>query len=101
LHNADASGCCIECGGGERLTASELFRRVRDSVPQRTVALPVPAWLLRGITPMARFSRAASAAARLNDDLLADNSRLENVLGVHPRGFDPEPGAWQEAAVKT
>ena len=100
LHNADASGCRIECGGGERLAVSELFRRVRGSVPQRTVGIPVPAWLLRGIAPMARFSRAASAAARLNDDLLADNVRLERVLGVHPRGFDPAPGDWQEPAVK-
>ena len=95
LHNADASGSCIECGGGERLAVHELFRRVRDSVPQRTVALPVPALLLRGVAPMARFSRAASAAARLNDDLLADNARLERVLGVHPRGFGPVPADWQ------
>lgn len=89
-----ASGQRVECGGGERLTVAELFHRIRTSVPQRSVPVPVPTWLLRSVGSMARFNHVASAVARLDVDLLADNSQLESLLGIHPRGFAPEPSDW-------
>ncbi len=95
VNNGHANGQCIECGGGERLTVAELFHRIRASVPQRSLAVPVPTWLLRSVGSMAGFSRVASAVARLDGDLLADNTQLESLLDIHPRGFAPEPNDWQ------
>lgn len=95
LRKTDARGCRIECGGGERLSVHLLFQRIRASMPQPTLAVPVPALLSRAMAPAARFSRVAAAAARLNVDLLADNSQLEGLLDIHPRGFAPESGDWR------
>ena len=36
--------------------------------------------------------------SRIDQDLLADNTRLEKILGVKPRGFSPYPAQWREAA---
>jgi uncharacterized protein YbjT (DUF2867 family) len=63
-----AAGRVLEIGGGERLAAGEMFARVRAS--------------LRG--PLSRLDR----------DLVADNAELERLLGVHPRGFDPDWACW-------
>ena len=89
-----ACGQRIACGGGERLAAVELFRRVHASLPQRTLILPVSAVLLRLLGTMGRFSRSAAAIGRLEQDLTADNAQLETLLGVHPRSFSPRAPDW-------
>ncbi len=87
-----AAGRIIPIGGGERLPAAEMFARVRASLPVRTLALPVPAWLVRagalGVPPL------RGPLTRLRQDLIADNAELVRTLGVRPRGFHPDRACW-------
>lgn len=87
-----ASGQIIPIGGGERLTAAEMFGRVRDSLPVATVPLPVPRAALRLAAWLAPGLR--GPLARLDDDLVADNTALVSLLGVQPRPFRPDAGCW-------
>jgi nucleoside-diphosphate-sugar epimerase len=87
-----AAGRIIPIGGGERLPAAEMFARVRRSLPQATVPLPLPAWLLRWGRRAAPWLR--GPLQRLELDLVADNDELQCLLGVQPRPFRPEPEAW-------
>lgn len=89
-----AAGQCIAIGGGERLPASEMFARVRHSLPSRTLLLPLPAQVSRAARWLAAVHPAASAMARLQEDLVADNQPLRNLLGVSPRAFAPQQGDW-------
>jgi nucleoside-diphosphate-sugar epimerase len=87
-----AVGKVLPIGGGERLPAAEMFARVRESLPVRTLALPVPAPLIhvcaRLIPPL------RGPLLRLEQDLVADNTALESLLDVHPRGFQPDSACW-------
>lgn len=80
-------------GGGERLTAGEMFARVQRSLPVATLPLPVPAWLLRQARHV--IPRLHGPLTRLASDLVADNSELERMLGVHPRTFRPDASCWR------
>ncbi|HEY8683686.1 MAG TPA: hypothetical protein VIM06_10995, partial [Rhodanobacter sp.] len=87
-----ASGRILPIGGGERLPASEMFARVRRSLPRATVPVPLPAWLLllgRHALPQLR-----GPLNRLDADLIADNGELQRVLGIRPRPFRPDPAMW-------
>ncbi|WP_426702323.1 NAD-dependent epimerase/dehydratase family protein [Rhodanobacter sp. Col0626] len=87
-----AAGRILSIGGGERLRSGEMFARVRRSLSRSTVPLPVPAWLLRlgqGAVPRWR-----GPLSRLDSDLVADNAALQQLLGVHPRPFQPESAMW-------
>ena len=87
-----AQGRILQIGGGERLTASAMFERVRASLPVRTFALRIPGALVRagaGALPPLR-----GPLTRLEQDLVADNTELERLLGVHPRDFRPERTCW-------
>lgn len=76
------AGLGVVCaGGGERLAASAMFARVRTHLAPRTLALPVPAALI-GLRAAQR-----GMAARLRVDLVADNTRLREQLGIVPRAF--------------
>ncbi|MCX7513023.1 SDR family oxidoreductase [Frateuria hangzhouensis] len=79
-------------GGGERLPAGEMFARVQRSLPVATLALPIPAWLLR----LGRHAlpRLRGPLTRLESDLIADNSELQQLLDVHPRVFQPDASCW-------
>lgn len=87
-----AAGRVLQVGGGERLPASEMFRRVRASVPAATLPLPAPAamvrWGARLLPPL------RGPLLRLERDLVADNREFERLLGVAPRGFHPDRGCW-------
>lgn len=88
----EAQGQVIEIGGGERLRIDAMFRRVRAGLPAWTMPLPMPrSWLrlLAALWPPLR-----GALSRIDDDLLADNRRLEALLGVQPRGFAPDVARW-------
>lgn len=94
LHALDgaAAGHVIPIGGGERLPAQAMFARVRASLPVRTLAVPIPAPLVRMGSRLLPPLR--GPLTRLQQDLVADNGELERLLRVHPRGFAPGPGCW-------
>lgn len=87
-----AAGRILPIGGGERVPAGEMFARVRHSLPRATLPVPLPAWLLR----LGRHAlpRLRGPLQRLEVDLIADNSELQRVLGIHPRPFRPELSMW-------
>ena len=83
-------GRILPIGGGERLTAGEMFARVHRSLPCATLPLPLPAWLLR----LGRHGvpRLRGPLHRLEADLIADNGELQRLLGINPRPFrNPMP----------
>lgn len=82
----------VQIGGGERLTATAMFERVRASLPARTLALHVPAPLVGVGAVCIPFLR--GPLTRLQQDLVADNTELERLLDVHPRGFRPDRACW-------
>lgn len=86
------SGHVLAIGGGERLSAGAMFARVRDSLPVTTLPLPIPRVLLRlgqQLRPSLR-----GPLVRLEQDLVADNAELTRLLGVQPRGFQPDARSW-------
>ncbi|MBB6241617.1 NAD-dependent epimerase/dehydratase family protein [Rhodanobacter sp. MP1X3] len=88
-------GRILPIGGGERLTAGEMFARVHRSLPCATLPLPLPAWLLR----LGRHGvpRLRGPLHRLDADLIADNGELQRLLGINPRPFRPEASSWVPA----
>lgn len=93
LDSTAAAGKILAIGGGEQLPVSEMFARVRRSLPVDTVPLPLPAWLLR----LARRSvgRLQGPISRLEADLIADNTEMTRLLGVQPRPFQPDAECWR------
>jgi nucleoside-diphosphate-sugar epimerase len=93
LDNAAAAGKILAIGGGERLPLSDVFARVRHSLPVDTVPLPLPTWMLR----LARRSmgRLRGPISRLEADLIADNTEMTRLLGVQPRPFRPDAECWR------
>ncbi|HXP01225.1 MAG TPA: NAD-dependent epimerase/dehydratase family protein [Luteibacter sp.] len=88
-----ARGRTFPIGGGERMSASEMFRRVRRSAGGLTFPAPIPRFAL---DLAARVSPAMRGPInRLDNDLIADNAELERILGVHPRPFQPSPETWR------
>ncbi len=96
LDQPKAAGRVLPLGGGERLPASEMFARVRASLPVTTLPVPLPAWLLR----LGRHAapRLRGPLTRLDADLIADNSDIQRLLGVSPRPFHPDAACWTPAA---
>lgn len=95
LDHPEAAGRIVPLGGGERLTAGEMFARVRRSLPIGTFPIPVPATLLR----LGRHAvpRLRGPLTRLEANLIADNSELQRLLGVSPRPFQPDAACWEPA----
>ncbi|WP_430391194.1 SDR family oxidoreductase [Dyella sp. 20L07] len=92
LDHPEAAGRVLPLGGGERLTAGEMFARVQKSLPRPTVPVPVPAWVLR----LGRHAvpKLRGPLTRLEANLIADNSELQRLLGVSPRPFQPNADCW-------
>ena len=92
LDQPQAAGRVLPLGGGERLPASEMFARVRASLPVSTLPVPLPAWLLR----MGRHAvpRLRGPLTRLEANLIADNSDVQRLLGISPRPFRPDAACW-------
>lgn len=86
------AGRVLPLGGGERLSAATMFARVQRSLPVATLALPLPAWLLR--LAARAVPRLQGPLGRLEADLIADNRELEHHLGIHPRPFQPDCNSW-------
>lgn len=93
LDHPEAAGRILPLGGGERLTAAEMFARVRRSLATPTVPVPIPAALLRA----GRYAvpRLRGPLTRLEADLIADNSELQHLLGISPRPFQPDASNWE------
>lgn len=88
-----AAGRVLAIGGGERLPALVMFARVRQSLPRRSMPVPLPRWLLRcagGLLPRWR-----GPLSRLQSDLIADNGEVQRLLGIQPRAFKPDADMWR------
>ncbi|WP_213947788.1 NAD-dependent epimerase/dehydratase family protein [Luteibacter sp. dw_328] len=83
-------------GGGERLSAAEMFRRARRTAGSVTLPLPIPRFILNVATLVSPAMR--GPIHRLDSDLIADNRPLEAALDIHPRAFSPRPETWQVAS---
>lgn len=93
LDSPAAAGKVLALGGGERLAASEMFARVRRSLPVDTLPLPLPAWLLHAARRSIPSLR--GPLSRLESDLVADNTEAVRLLGVQPRPFRPDAECWR------
>lgn len=93
LDEPRSAGRVLQIGGGERLPYRQMFERVRASLETPTLPLPVPRVALRAL---ARWVPAAAGpVSRLEQDLIADNSELEQLLGVRPRAFHVQASMWE------
>jgi nucleoside-diphosphate-sugar epimerase len=85
-------------GGGERLAFAAMLERVRASLPFRTVPLPVPLPLARGVLALARAAGSTRLSPalvdRLGHDLVADDRAARADFGYAPRPFRPDPACW-------
>lgn len=92
LDHPEAAGRIFPLGGGERITAGEMFARVRRSLPMATLPVPIPAAALR----LGRHAvpRLRGPLTRLEANLIADNTELQRLLGVSPRPFRPDAACW-------
>ncbi|UPG92045.1 NAD-dependent epimerase/dehydratase family protein [Luteibacter aegosomaticola] len=88
-----ARGKTFDMGGGERLTAAAMFRRARRSAGVLTIPAPVPRFVLELASALRPQLR--GALRRLDEDLTADNTALEALLGIQARPFRPEPATWR------
>lgn len=94
-----AAGQAFDVGGGERLPFNAMLERVRSSLPRRTLAIPLPPFVLRAAIPFLRTRprwRALNAAVieRLARDLIVDDAAARQTLGWAPRPFRPEAATW-------
>ncbi|HVI55352.1 MAG TPA: NAD-dependent epimerase/dehydratase family protein [Luteibacter sp.] len=83
-------------GGGERLSAAEMFRRARRTAGSATLPVPIPRFILNAAVLVSPGMR--GPVRRLDSDLIADNRLLEAALDVHPRAFAPQPETWRTAS---
>lgn len=79
----------LEVGGGERLSIEQMFLRVRQALPRRTLPVPVPAPMMRLAGSL--VPSVCGPVSRLEMDLLADNAPLHELLGFNPRPFSLQP----------
>jgi len=88
-----ADGQTLQIGGGERLSYQQMFRRVHRSIGQPTLPVYLPGGVLALLA--SAWPRMRGPVSRLQQDLVADNRRLAELLGVHPRPFNPGPQTWR------
>lgn len=88
-----SAGRILSIGGGERLSAREMFARVRRTLPHANLPLPLPSWLLHAGQRLAP-AKLRGPLARLDADLIADNTELERLLGIQPRPFQVDADMW-------
>jgi len=83
LDVAATHGNVYPLGGGERLSAQQMFRRLATAVSAWALPVPIPVALLQRVSPAAR----RAAVARLRQDLVADNAPAQAAFGYAPRNF--------------
>lgn len=98
LANPRAGARTYAVGGGERLPFSEMLKRVKDGLPSRCLAIPIPLVAARYLVGAAHTIglpvAGAAAIERLNVDLVADHSAAMADFGWSPRPFHPRPSDW-------
>lgn len=90
-----AKGHTFPIGGGERMSAAEMFRRARLSAGAPTFPAHIPRVVLDLAVLVSPAMR--GPVHRLDKDLIADNGELERILDIHPRPFQPSPETWRPA----
>lgn len=93
LDSDAAAGRILAFGGGERLPAAAMFARVRDSLPMRTLPLPLGRPLLALMAALLPAAR--GPVSRLDADLVADNGEATALLGVSARPFRVDASMWR------
>jgi nucleoside-diphosphate-sugar epimerase len=83
-------------GGGERMSAADMFRRARRSAGSPTFPMPIPRLILNVASFVSPAMR--GPVHRLDSDLIADNGAVKAILDVHPRAFAPSPATWQPSS---
>lgn len=78
----------VHMGGGERVTASVMYARTRRQLAPHALGVLAPNMACRLLAAVS--GRGRGMVGRLNQDLIADNARLTQVLGVEPRSFQPQ-----------
>jgi len=86
----------LTVGGGERLSYRAMVRRIAAADGRSVRLLPLPVWLTHSaLSVLARrtgtIDAALGVAARMTDDLTADNQAVDATVGFRPRGFAPAP----------
>lgn len=104
FNNAQAYEMTFELGGGERLTVATMLERVREAMPVRTLALPIPLAAIAAITHVTRHVPSLRAlrpavARRMREDLVADTTLAHERLGWRPRRFAPDVTTWVPASM--
>jgi nucleoside-diphosphate-sugar epimerase len=94
LDNPEARGRAFELAGGETLTYRAMVERIVAALdrPARTITLPAGllATLLRGANLLRGGTYSPALFARMNRDLVFDDSAARAVLGHQPRPFRPD-----------
>jgi len=88
LERPAAANRLFALGGGERLAAREMFRRVLACLPFATLPLPLPVVARRVLQRCVPALR--GPLGRLDVDLIADNAEVVRALGIDPRPFRPD-----------
>ncbi len=87
LDRPHSAGHMIAMGGGERLSSAQMFARVRRGLPVWTLPVPIPRCMFPALRRL--LPKRAAMTARLDRDLVVDNTQAEHLLGIRPRGFSP------------
>ncbi len=99
VNNARAYDMTFELGGGERLTVATMLERVREAMPLRALALPIPMAAIDALSRLCARVPSLRAlgpaiARRLREDLVADITIAGEQLDWHPRAFLPNAATW-------
>jgi len=78
----------VQVGGGECLPVGAMYARTRRQMASHTLGVPLPRGVCRVLAAVS--GRGRGMVDRLGRDLVADNARLTQVLGVEPRSFQPQ-----------
>ena len=84
------AGRIMEIGGGERLSVTQMIRRVAEASGVPTVEIPHGIWSLLSARPVRPFVRRwHGVLSRMRQDQLADNRCAADLIDYRPRGFRP------------
>ena len=108
IHADDLAAACVsalqtptaryqefQVGGGERLSYRQMVRRIFEGLHRKPIIVPIPLFAFQmavwigSAVPTLAFIKPAMVE-RMYDDLVADNSKAENLLGFSPRTFRPD-----------
>ena len=84
------AGRIMEIGGGERLSVTQMIRRVAEASGVPAVQIPHGIWSLLSAWPVRPVVRRwHGVLSRMRQDQLADNRCAADLIDYRPRGFRP------------